>query len=283
MNVEPNFGWQNTLVLANEHFEAIATLDVGPRVVSFKRKDGENILGLIEDHKGGSREADFRLRGGHRLWVAPETAATYYPDNGSVELEELGHNHVLLTASPELEIQKSLELKLEENGLSLVHRITALIDLPEPISAWALTILKRAGTALVPQPLPRAHPGHADTSNEADYLPDRKLSLWSYTNIQDHRITWANPVRIEQRASSTPLKLGFLHREEVVHYEAGSDRFTKTVPFEPGDSYPDGNCNLEVYTDGDILELETLSPLSRLSTGDVIKHQEFWTLSRLSQ
>jgi len=279
MKVESHFGWEKTLVLENDFLEVIVTLEVGPRILSFRRRDSENVLGLMEDQLGQTGESDFRLRGGHRLWLAPENAATYFADNHPVALEQPGENQALLKAPPESKVQKTMELELHDNELRIVHRLTALVDFITPVAAWALTILRPGGLATVPQPLAKAHPGHADENNEAAYLPDRHLSLWSYTDINDSRITWANPVMIEQRAQTEPLKLGFLHRESEVHYEIGADRFTKTVAFDDNATYPDGNCNLEVYTDSDILELETLSPLTVPTRGETLVHKEVWRIT----
>ena len=279
MRIEPQFGWPRALVLENEYLEVITTLDVGPRILSFRRVAGENILGLVDDQLGNSGESDFRLRGGHRLWLAPEKAATYFPDNHDVQLEQLSENHVTLTSKPETLVQKSIELELTGTELNVTHHITALTNIETPVAAWALTIFKQGGTAVIPQPTAQEHPGHADEANEAAYLPDRQLSLWSYTNVRDERINWSNPVSIEQRQDTPPLKLGFLHRESAVHYDFGRDRFTKTVAYEDGRTYPDGNSNLEVYTDGDILELETLSPLRTLKEGETLVHSEVWTIT----
>lgn len=279
MRIESQFGWQRALVLENECLEVIATLDVGPRILSFRKPGGENILGIVEEQLGDSGESDFRLRGGHRLWLAPEKAATYFPDNHGVQMSKLGDRHVALTAAPEPLVQKSVELELLGSELNLTHHITALSDIETPIAAWALTIFRKGGTAVIPQPQTQEHPGHADEANEAAYLPDRQLSLWSYTDVRDERINWSNPVSIEQRPDTPPLKLGFLHHEGVVHYDFGADRFTKTVAVTEDGLYPDGNCNLEVYTDGDILELETLSPLRTLKAGETLSHREIWTIT----
>lgn len=282
LEVVPGFGWNNTLVLTNEVFEIIVTLDVGPRIISFRRLDGENVLGVMNDQLGGTEEPDFKLRGGHRLWLAPENADTYQADNQPVHLTKISEHQVQLTAPAEARIEKSLELELQGNKLKLVHQIKALTNIAEPVAAWALTILRKGGTAIVPQPTHTAHPGHADNQNEAAYLPNRHLSLWAYTDIQDKRITWDNPIRIQQQPSSNPLKLGFMHRESAVHYDLASERFTKTVSLAPDAYYPDGNCNLEIYTDDEILELETLSPLTTLAKGESIIHEEFWSITKLS-
>ena len=41
-------------------------------------------------------------------------------------------------------------------------------------------------------------------------------------------------------------------------------------------------CNTETYTDPDILEVETLSPLARIATGERLDHVESWLLAKVS-
>ena len=50
----------------------------------------------------------------------------------------------------------------------------------------------------------------------------------------------------------------------------------KTVGFERGQLYPDRGCNFELYTDPNILEVETLGPLTMLSPGEKTEHVETW-------
>ncbi len=50
----------------------------------------------------------------------------------------------------------------------------------------------------------------------------------------------------------------------------------KTIGFERGQLYPDRGCNFELYTDPNILEVETLGPLTMLSPGEKTEHVETW-------
>ena len=52
----------------------------------------------------------------------------------------------------------------------------------------------------------------------------------------------------------------------------------KRFAWDPTALYPDFNCNFEVYTNPDILELESLAPLVELPPGKTVTHWEEWTV-----
>lgn len=45
--------------------------------------------------------------------------------------------------------------------------------------------------------------------------------------------------------------------------------------------YPDGGCSAEIFTNAEMLELETLSPLTELPPEGVLEHTEWWSLHRV--
>ena len=59
-------GWKNNLRLSNGDAELIVTLDVGPRVISYRLKDGKNVFKEFADQLGKSGESGWQIRGGHR-------------------------------------------------------------------------------------------------------------------------------------------------------------------------------------------------------------------------
>lgn len=285
----PRFGWNNTAALANGIIELVVTLDVGPRIISFSSIDGPNILKTFPPQLGGMSEPDWQIRGGHRLWLAPESSETYYPDNHPVDYEQTAPGSLALTSPAETTtgVTKTLEITISETDplVSITHRILANRDIDQPVAAWALTVLAEGGIARVPQPKAALHPGNARENPGDGYLPNRAFSLWPYTDIRDSRFDWqSDAFNISQQSHSLtqsiePLKIGFLHQLGDVSYEVAQWRFTKTVPYDPAAVYPDHQTNLEIYTDGEILEIETLSPMKRLAKGDVITHTEHWSLA----
>jgi len=280
----------NCLILANSVAELALSLDYGPRVLGYCLKGHENVFKTYPEQLPGSGETGWMIRGGHRLWVAPETAATYVADNSAVTAERLSELAVRLTPAPETDngIQKQLDVELAPHAstVTLTHRVTALQDLAAPISAWALTVMKPGGVAVVSQPPLRPHPGDLDNNvdtTDQDYQANRQLALWHYTDPGDARFDWtADSLRVSQQAGMKSTKIGLQQTLGSVSYEVDGCCFTKSVPFTAGATYPDRGCNLEIFTNGEMLELETLSPLTQLQRGDLLVHTEIWSLSPLA-
>lgn len=284
IDIRPAFGWQRTLVVSNPFIELIVTLDVGPRIISYRKRDGKNVFKTFTEELGRSGEASWRSRGGHRLWVAPESSATYYPDNQPIALDETPAGFVL-TAPVESGnfVTKSMTLSVaaDSSRVSLRHTIKAEQDLAQPIAAWAITVMREGGRAEIPMPSAQQHPDETDNPapSDADFLPNRSIALWPYTNPADSRFDWqADRLVINQSAAGPATKLGLLHHLGSVSYLVGDDRFSKTISFETGAAYPDRHCNLEVFTNREMLELESLGPMTRLRRGESVVHEEHWTL-----
>ena len=286
-------GWNQVLVLANNEVELLITLDVGPRIISYRHQSGLNLFKTFDDQLGKSGEPDWQIRGGHRLWIAPETTSSYFPDNHPVSFSLIGENHVRLRTPTEAQsgIEKELEIFLDEktSRVTINHSMTAARPSISDIALWGLTAFKPGGKAVIPMPPKNLHPNDLSitekkSGNDAalNLLPNRSISLWAYTDLSDPRFKWhKDRLEINQHANTASTKLGFLHQMKTAHYEVDGYRFSKTIDYRQDATYPDGNCNLEIFTDGTMLELESLSPLVALKKDEKIIHTESWSLNRL--
>ena len=286
-------GWKQVLVLANNEVELLITLDVGPRIISYRHQSGLNLFKTFDDQLGKSGEPDWQIRGGHRLWIAPETTSSYFPDNHPVSFSLIGENHVRLRTPTEAQsgIEKELEIFLNDktSRVTINHSITAARPSISDIALWGLTAFKPGGKAVIPMPPKNLHPNDLSitekkSGNDAalNLLPNRSISLWAYTDLSDPRFKWhKDRLEINQHANTASTKLGFLHQMKTAHYEVDGYRFSKTIDYRQDATYPDGNCNLEIFTDGTMLELESLSPLVALKKDEKIIHTESWSLNRL--
>jgi len=293
VQIRPAMGWKQVLVLANDEVELLITLDVGPRVISYRHQSGPNLFKTFDDQLGKSGEPDWQIRGGHRLWIAPETTSSYFPDNQPVSFSLIGENHVRLRTPAETEsgIEKELEIVLDEktSRVTINHIITAARTSTSDIALWGLTVFKPGGKAVIPMPPRSLHPNDLSPTekkpgNDAglDLLPNRSISLWAYTDLSDPRFKWyEDRLEISQHANMASTKLGLLHQMKTAHYEVDGYRFSKTIDYRKDATYPDGNCNLEIFTDGTMLELESLGPLVALKKDERIIHTESWSLNRL--
>ena len=80
-------GWPNCYRISNGEVEVIVTSDIGPRIMRYAFPGGANVFKEFAEGLGKSGEEKWQLRGGHRIWFAPEDAVkTYAPDNGPVHI-----------------------------------------------------------------------------------------------------------------------------------------------------------------------------------------------------
>jgi hypothetical protein len=271
-------GWKNCLRLANDQVEVVTTLDVGPRILVYRRHGAPNVLKQYSEQQGGERETEWMIRGGHRLWIAPEDEVlSYHRDNVPVSWVKGQGGEIVVTSrmtSPH-PLRKELSLRLADTGsrLELLHTITNEGDTPITLATWALTVMAPGGTEIIPQPPLGEHP--------RDLLPNRKMVLWPYTDLTDTR--WkigSTHFLLQQKSDGTPTKLGLAHSEGWIGYLLGDELFLKTFPLENGATYPDGGCNFETFSNQEMLEIESLGPLGTLQPGESTSHPETWNITQ---
>jgi hypothetical protein len=279
-------GWKNNVRLTNGDAELIATLDVGPRIIGYRLSGGKNMFKEYPEQLGRSGESEWMIRGGHRLWAAPEEVErTYALDNGPVKWRELGPGSVRLTPAPETAfgLLKEMDLKLDPAGsrVTVTHRIKNVGSKPTELAPWALSVMAPGGIEIIPLPPKKPHPGSPKNARSADdFAPNQLLRLWPFTDLKDPRWSFgAKYITLRQDPSRGPTKLGLAHRMGSVGYLNGGTLFVKRLGFQEGKGpYPDGGCNFETFTNEDMLEIESLGPLVRLMPGESVELEEHWQL-----
>lgn len=268
-------GWRKVARIWNDTAELLVTLDVGPRILSYKLKDGDNLLRIYPEQSGKSGESEFRVRGGHRIWVAPETDRTYVPDNGPVkyELQAPSGIRAETPADEKWGIAKEMTISLagDTSSVMIEHRATNHSREQVTIASWGLTIMTPGGWEIIPQPPLGTH--------GKEFLPNRVIVPWTYTDLSDPR--WKMGRRfwtLTPKDGTPPTKLGFAHRERWVAYVLGKNLYLKGLDYEDGAQYPDLGCNFETFSKGDFIEMESLSPLRTLNPGESVSHTETWHL-----
>jgi hypothetical protein len=281
-------GWKNNLLLSNGDVELIVTLDVGPRVISYRLADGKNVFKNYAEQIGKSGETEWMIRGGHRLWVGPEDLTrTYALDNGPVKyVEHSFKDHFGITVYPlpetEYGIQKGMTIYLDRHGshVEVAHVIKNIGAHPAHLAPWALTVLAPGGIEVIPLPPKRPHPGPPKNARSPeDYAANQYWSIWPFTDFGDGR--WhigTKYVTLRQDATKGPTKLGLAHQMGWVGYLNHGTLFVKRFGYEKGRHYPDHGCNFETFTNQDMLECETLGPLVDLAPGQQVEHREQWQL-----
>jgi hypothetical protein len=219
----------------------------------------------------------YRLLGGHRFWVAPESMDLTYLLEPPEILEEAIPDGVRLIQPIDLHsgLQKTIEVKLNptQPEFALRHILLNAGAKPRHVAAWGITQFSLGGIAAFPQP--------STTVDSGGYLPNRSLTLWPYTRLNDPRLRWMeNYLMIRADRIHQPCKVGYAHPSGWGVYLHHGVLVIKKVNVQIEVHYPDMNSPIEMYIDHRFFELESLSPLTWIHPGEQIIHEEQFTLQK---
>ena len=271
-------GWPNCYRISNGTVELIVTTDVGPRVIRYAFVGGENEFFEDPAQVGKTGGSEWRAYGGHRLWHSPEAMPrTYWPDNVPVKAEPIpGGLRLVQPVEGTTGIQKEIDIRLDQQGsrVQLIHRLRNQGPWPVELAPWTLTVMAPGGVGIFPLPPRGPHP--------ENLLPTSRIAMWAYTDFSDPR--WHLGFRYlllrQDSKAKTPQKIGLSIPDGWAGYLRGDHLFLKRFAFRKDAHYPDYGVNVESFTNADMLELETLGPLSRLEPGATAEHTEHWFLHR---
>ncbi len=272
-------GWPNSYRISNGEVEVIITSDIGPRIMRYAFTGGQNVFKEFTETLGKSGEEKWQLRGGHRIWAAPEDAVkTYAPDNGPVHV--LIKGAVLEATEPVepltgLEKQITVKMSAAGSGVEVLHRIRNTTKKSMDLAAWALSMMAQGGVGIHGFPPRGTHPEML--------APTNPLVMWAFTDLTDKRWQFTKKyliLRQDPNNHGQPQKLGSFNPHTWSAYLLGSDLFIKRVEADPKRTYPDLGASFETFTNADFLEQETLGPMTKLAPGASLEHTERWTLHK---
>jgi hypothetical protein len=270
-------GWKNNVRLSNNEIELIVTKDVGPRIIRFGFIGERNVFAEFKNQQGKTGEREWMIRGGHRLWIAPEEKPKSYElDNGPIRTEEIRDGvRTLQPAGPLSKMRKVMEISLssKSNDVTVIHKLCNTSKKTVELSAWGLSVMAPRGVAIIPLP---------------EKVPHTKLlthnqqwSLWGYTDLTDPRFTIGQHfILFRQDATRGPNKLGLANREGWAAYLLSGYLFIKRFKMLDRTNYPDGGVNFETFSNEQMLEIESLGPLVSLPPNKCATHEEKWSLFR---
>jgi len=292
-------GLAETIRIENGAAELLVPVKLGIRVLSYRLTGGENVMKIFDAQIKDYAKNEWQSYGGHRLWHAPEDMPrTYDVDNAPLEIAEVRRDglYLLQRLDPVSLIRKEALITLSEKTTEarIKHTVTNMNRWPVKLAAWALTVLREGGFCAVETP-----------RNEFTLLPDRTLTLWPYARMNDPRAYFGDRVITvkQDTAAKGPFKVGLCAQNGTAVYILPDVVFKKRfgvsqITNDKGqmtnnvlasqfsilnsqlNEYPDYGCNFETYTNSEMLECESLSPLKELKYGESIDWTEVWTLTK---
>jgi hypothetical protein len=271
-------GWPNCYRVSNGEVELIVTADVGPRIIRYGFIGGQNLFKEFSEQLGKSGEEKFQLRGGDRVWKAPEDPiATWAPDNVPVEITQTASGLIARApVEPLTNLQKEIEVSMAPSGtaVTVTHRIRNRSLFTLEFSPWALTMMAPGGMAISGFPPRGKHPINLEATNP--------LVMWAYTDLSDKRLVFTKQyLTLKQDPNNTNAqKIGSFNTDTWAAYLLNGELFVKRTKADPGRTYPDFGCSFETFTNNEFLEIESLGPLTKVPPGGLVEQVESWALYR---
>jgi hypothetical protein len=106
--------------------------------------------------------------------------------------------------------------------------------------------------------------------------------MWAYTDLSDPRwgITQKYLTLRQDPNVSAPQKIGLFNEKTWAAYLLNGELFVKRTTATPGLTYPDFGCSFETFTNNEMLEMESLGPMTVVASGASVVHVERWSLHK---
>jgi len=254
--------------IENEFLRVAYLTTTGPRITGLYAKGVEgNLLAETPDVHFPTPQGEYYLRGGHRLWTAPENPFYTCPEENLKVITE--NDTVILRSGVDAAgLEKEISFYLDENCVVLTHRVTWHGQEPIELAPWGITQLRLGGAAILPQ------------SCSDGLLPNRNLVFWPYSQVNDPRLELHDDlILIHGRAAEQAFKLGSYNSHGWIACLFDNALFVKRFSVEQISKQPDMGCNVEVYVRDICIELETLGHLRTLKPKESATHTETWEVT----
>jgi len=251
--------------IENDHLRLDYLTTTGPRIVGLYVSGAKgNLLASTPEVHWETPHGEYYLRGGHRLWTAPENPFYTCPEEG-LDIIEVNNEVVLKSPVDASGLEKEIAIRLDSNQVHLSHKVVWHGDKQIEIAPWSITQLRLGGAAILP------------LAKVDGLQPDRNLVFWPYSSIQDKRLGLHDDmVLLYGVAEKYACKIGNENKHGWVACALGDALFVKRfLPVDAG-KYPDMGCNVEAYIKDACVELETLGISEMVQPGESVVHEETW-------
>ena len=272
------------VVISNGEIEAYVTVDLGPRIIRFGFLGGKNIL--FDNRKAFTPKTDkvytdyygegkaWENFGGHRVWMTKETyPETYTPDDQPVKYTVTENGAVFEQPDDTKNgVKKMFEIKMDPDDANMQIKTTVknISENEKEFAVWCISVAAADGTLIIPM-----------NTNDTGYLANRTISVWPYTDLSDSRLRFGKKyVTVKQDTNAkVPFKIGLDLNGGQVYYVNGNDVFCKKYENNhPDGIYLDNGVSFETYTDDTILQIENLSEVKKVASGEENTMVESWSL-----
>ena len=269
------------VLISNSVIEVCVTVDKGPRIIHFGFINEEGLLfnksiidiipiSQLDNTAKNTQSLD--EYSGHRLLLKE------YPSKSNIPLIE--DEPIVYSILPEgirfvppyENLQTSIEITLSENtnNLMILHSVKNLSYEKKNLAICASTsFLGKNGILVVPQ-----------NEEYSDIAPNRIISLWSYSKINDSRLSLFDKYLTfsPNSKNKSSFRLGTNNTPGWVAFLCNNTAFFKRFVHNSNAKYLDGESSLEFFSTENVLTVETLSPIFEIGKNEIARHAENWSI-----
>ena len=267
----PVFG--RSLFAENGCVEIIIPLEFGLRIGHFSLIGEKNVFfEQPNDMTDLSTPEGWRVRGGHRMWLAPESEKVYCPDNAPIEYALLENGvEIFQQEDPWLHVKKSMRIVFHDGAeVEVTNRVENTGAEAIRCSVWAISAMAPGGVEELSFAL-----------RDGGYDHWHRISMWDYTSLGDDRAEYRRDgIKLTHRPIDRKYKIGVGHPYGPVRYTNNGITFVKEFDVKPEMEYADANVSFETFMCKHMVEIESLSPLMTIAPGETGAHTEIWRLEK---
>ncbi len=254
-------------------------IDYGPRIAAFGRPGGSNLL--FWDDAGERARGEWRLRGGHRVWVtrpyADESMECYTPDNRACEVLHADDSVIITgSADPVYQIRRGIRIQaLTDEKVMVDNFCTNTGAMLWSGGIWALTCTDPAGGKTYGVPL--------GDGSAWDAFSVAHFKKWAgaAARVNDPQVVFTEDICLI-RPDGVTAKKALEARQGIIgcHVPEEKISFFKKMAYDKNARYP-MNCNIAFYIGAGnfMVEMETMGGETTLAPGETVLHEELWVLT----
>lgn len=269
------------VLISNSVIDVYVTVDKGPRIIHFGfsneknllfNKNAINIIPMLEINPPKQKIDDLDEYSGHRLLLKEYPTKNTIPmiDDQPVVYSILPKG--IKFTPPYEELQSSIEITLSENtnNIMVLHSVKNLSSDTKNLALCAATSFPgEYSTLIVPQ-----------NESGLDVAPNRVISLWPYSKINDKRLTFFDKYIIfsPNLKDENLFRLGINNNPGWVTFLHQDVAIFKRFVHNSKAKYLNGVSSLEFFAVENFLTVETLSPVFEIGKNEIARHAENWSI-----
>lgn len=272
--------------LTTSALRLVAVTGFGPRLAWFGKTGGDNLLFWDDVQKPqyirSAPGKDWKLRGGHRLWVhggtaADENESTYRNDDAPATAEVRPDGFTVRAAyDAETRTRRSLSVRIiGDTRLELIHEIANEGDMLAAGGAWCLTCTKPGpGTRYV---IPLGDGSEWDTTTITSF---RCWAGHGTRSFREEQFAFADDAYVLTPKGQETKRM--IRTPRGVIAMSDSQRgltFAIRTAFDSEAAYP-GATNIATYVGPEnfMVEMETMGPAQTIKPGQRLTYRQEWFL-----